>query len=122
MLKKWFYILILTAGVSSCYYDNEEELYPRDPNACDTVNVTYSKTVLPMLQNQCYVCHSEAAAQGNVVLEGYDKVRTEVENGRFFGAINHAQGFTPMPYNMPKLPECTIKQMKAWIAAGALNN
>lgn len=122
MLKKCFYILILTAGVSSCYYDKEDELYPRDPNGCDTSNVTYNKTILPMLQNQCLVCHSQASASGNIVLEGYDQVKTHVDDGRFFGAISHAPGFTPMPHNMPKLPECTVNHVKAWINKGAPNN
>ncbi len=122
MLKKCFYILALTVGLSACYYDKEEELYPADPNACDTVNVSYSKTVLPMLQSQCYVCHSQAAAQGNVVVEGYNNLKPQVDNGNFFGAINHEPGFSPMPQGGHKLPDCTLKQIKSWIAKGAPND
>ncbi|MGZ5244278.1 MAG: hypothetical protein ACXWDO_02460 [Bacteroidia bacterium] len=122
MLRKYFSLLFISLALNACYYDKEEELYPIDPNACDTVNVTYSKTVLPMLVNQCYVCHSQAAAQGNVVLEGYDRLKPYVSSGQFFGAINHAAGYNPMPKGGAKLPECTINQIKAWINKGAKND
>ena len=122
MLKKCFYILAIAVTFSACYYDKEEELYPVNPNGCDTVNVSYSKTVVPMLQNQCYVCHSQAAGQGNVVVEGYDKLKPLVDNERFFGAISHADGFHPMPQGGNKLPDCTLKQIKAWIDKGAPND
>ncbi|RYD71393.1 MAG: hypothetical protein EOP53_23760 [Sphingobacteriales bacterium] len=114
--------MLIISGLSACYYDKEEELYPKDTNSCDTVNVSYSKTVLPMLQNQCYVCHSAAAGQGNVVLEGFDKLKIFVDNGKFFGAISHSPGYSMMPQGGNKLPECTLNQIHAWINKGAPNN
>lgn len=118
-----FFVLCITIGVSfsGCYYDKEENLYPGIAN-CDTANVSYSGTVLPLLQNNCYACHSTAAGQGGIILEGYANVVIRVNDGKLMGAISHASGFSPMPKNGQKLAECDIKRVQTWINAGALDN
>lgn len=114
-------ILGLLLGTSGCYYDNEEFLYPTTAS-CDTTNIKYSTLVLPMLQNNCLGCHSQAAASGNVILEGYTNVKTYATNGKLYGTISQAQGFSAMPKNGAKLNACDISNLKRWIDAGALNN
>lgn len=109
-------VLILDA----CYYDNEEELYPS--NNCNTASVSYSSTILPIISNNCYSCHSNAARQGNVILEGYAALKVMVDNGKLEGAINHRSGFSPMPQGATKLIDCQLNQISSWINAGALNN
>lgn len=103
-----------------CYYDNEEDLY--GPVECDTGNVTYSSDVLPVLEQNCYVCHSAASNQGGVTLEGYNALKIYVDNGRFIGAIMHEDGFSPMPQSAPQLPQCTLDKIQAWVDEGAPNN
>lgn len=104
----------------ACYYDVEEELYV--DTGCDTDNVTYTETILPILEANCYSCHSESLNTGNVTLEGYSKLKVTVDSGRFLGAIRHESGFAPMPENQPQLASCTIEKIEAWVAAGAPNN
>ncbi|MCB0621632.1 MAG: hypothetical protein KDC43_27785 [Saprospiraceae bacterium] len=116
-------VLLLLASlifVPSCYYDNEEELYPFVE--CDTTAVTYTETVLPVLENNCYVCHSAAANLGGITLEGYQNLLTYVNSGRFLGAIRRQEGFSPMPQNASQLPDCTLDQIEAWINLGAPEN
>ena len=109
--------------LSGCYYDNEQELYPDGGGtACDTVNVSYASTVLPIIQSQCYVCHEQSVRFGNVNLEGYENVRIYANNGRLYGAIAHLSGFSFMPQGRNKLPDCQIAQIKSWIDNGAPNN
>ncbi|MEZ4776699.1 MAG: hypothetical protein R3D00_26220 [Bacteroidia bacterium] len=110
--------LILTG----CYYDNEEDLYPASTNTCDTTNVTYSAIVQPLLQNRCYVCHDAVSKSGNIALDTYNDVLKMVNNGKLWGAINHDQGYVPMPDGEPKLSACTLDKIKSWINAGASNN
>ena len=116
--------LLILAG---CYYDNEEELYPNQNTGCDTTNVTFAGTVLPVIDANCKTCHSGGFPQGNVRLEDYASISAagkipEGQYGSLYGSVNHSQGNSPMPKNGNKLPDCTIKQIKAWIDAGTPNN
>ncbi|HTX88660.1 MAG TPA: hypothetical protein VMC08_06705 [Bacteroidales bacterium] len=123
-MKKIFWITGMLASVlafsSGCYYDNEEDLYPQ--TTCDTTHVTYSGSVVPILQSNCYVCHSTALANGGVILDTYVGVQVVVQNGKLWGAINHFNGFYPMPKDSPKLPDCNITVIKKWIDAGSPDN
>ncbi len=106
--------------LASCYYDDEVTLYP--PTECITLNMSYQADVIPILENNCYVCHSAGANQGNVTLEGYTEIRKYVDSGQLMGAINHQNGFSFMPKDAPKLNDCNISKIESWIAAGAPNN
>ena len=113
-------VLLAMLAIPACYYDNEEELYPQ--GECNTTNISFAQDIVPIIQQQCYVCHSSAANQGNITLEGHANFVTYAQNGRLLGAINHQSGFVPMPQNAPKLNACNIAKIEAWVAAGALNN
>ncbi len=122
-MKKTLYLLLLLIPLlhmGACYYDAEDELYPEV--VCDTTAVTYSGIVLPIIQQSCYTCHSEAANQGGVNIEGYPQIKAFVDNGLLLGAIKHQSGFSPMPKNSPKMPDCEILQIETWIDQGAQNN
>ena len=113
-------ILLTMVIFSSCYYDVEELLYP--PGECVTTNMSYQNNIVPILQNNCYVCHSAAVNTGGVTLEGHASLLNLVNNGRLVGAINHQSGFSPMPQGAPKLPSCDIAKIEQWIADGPPNN
>lgn len=121
-MKKLAIIFIISSLVlAGCYYDKEDLLYPS--GNCDTTNSSYSGVVQPALQAYgCFGCHSGAAPSGNVLLNSYAAVKTYVQNGKLFGAITHAAGYTPMPQGGNKMSPCNINKIKAWIDAGALNN
>lgn len=112
-----FFILLLQGA---CYYDVEEEIYP--DNQCVTTGVGYQATVLPIIQNNCYICHSQSVRQGNVVLEGYANLKAYADNQKLLGVIKHQQGFPQMPQGQPKLGDCNIAKIAAWIEAGAPDN
>lgn len=122
-MKKFITILfVFSILFSSCYRDVEELLYPAD-GTCDTNGVTYSGTVVPLLQsNGCIGCHSGGAPSGNISLDGYANVRVVAQNGKLYGAINHSPGFSPMPQGGNKMSACNINKIKAWIDAGIPNN
>lgn len=105
---------------SSCYYDNEETLYP--PTECVTADMSYQTDIVPIISNNCYVCHSAISNTGNVTLEGYTELKKYVDSGQLMGAINHDPGYSPMPDNAPKLGDCNIAKIESWIAAGAQDN
>ena len=118
---KWaILILIVFTVFSGCFYDNEEDLYPNI--TCDTSSLSYSQDILPILVSQCYGCHSAAANNGNVNIEGYDNLIPYVQNNRLMGTIQHLDGFSPMPPNANKLSNCNISKLQQWIDDGAPNN
>jgi hypothetical protein len=85
---------------------------------CDTLNITYQGTVLPLLQDNCIGCHNSSVP----LLLTYNDVKVQVNNGKLLCAINHGSGCKPMPKNAAMLSPCKIKQITKWIASGALNN
>ena len=118
-MKYFGLFLLVLFGLNSCYYDVEEELYP---GGCETINLSYSQDIVPILENNCLSCHNQASNFGNVTLEGYDNVLLFVTNGELLGSIKHESGFSPMPQNAAQLVECDIEKIETWIADGAPNN
>lgn len=119
-------IIIALVILSGCYYDNEEELYPYKPD-CDTTNVTFSGTILPLINSNCKVCHSGSAPEANIRLEGYATISTQAkipagQAGSLYGAVSHDPGNSPMPKSGTKLSDCNISKIKAWIDAGTPDN
>ena len=125
--------LTVTSMFHACYYDVETSLVQHDTMVvytdsggnnigCDTTNVSYSQVVEPMINQNCLACHSQVAQLGGVNLEGYINVMVYVENGQFLGALNGAPAYIPMPKDAPKLDDCTLAKINAWVHQGAPNN
>jgi hypothetical protein len=119
------FLIIVTflLSATSCYYDNEEALYPSQNIECDTTNVTFSGMIAPMLANNCLSCHSNAtaASSGNGIrLEDFADVQTRAAT--ISGSINRTGSFAPMPKNSSKLKSCLISQFDIWLHNGTPNN
>ena len=124
-MKKNIYllILILVTLVFSCYYDNEEALYPSLNTSCDTANVSFKGTIASMLSSNCFSCHSNATAASfgnNIHLEDFVDVKNNAT--AVSGSIKHTGNYSPMPKNGGKLKDCLIWQFDIWIRNGMLNN
>ncbi len=107
----------------SCYYDNEESLYPVLNSSCDTTNVTYAGKIVSMMSNNCLSCHSNSSAPGSgngIALENYADVKARVT--AITGSINQTGSYSPMPKNGGKLKACLITQFGIWVRNGASNN
>ena len=104
----------------SCYYDNEEALYPTLNNACDTTNVTYSGTIAPLLNNNCTGCHGGSIPSGGILLTNYASVQTVASSGMLMNALN-GNGVPVMPAS-GSLSVCKIAQFQIWIRNGMPNN
>jgi mono/diheme cytochrome c family protein len=89
---------------------------------CDTTSITYSKTIVPIFQYNCYGCHSTIQPQGNLDLTQYANVKMKVDDGKLLGSITHSIGFVPMPSKDIMLNNCYITQIRKWIESGAPNN
>ncbi len=117
---RYVFVLLLSICVLGCYYDSEEDLY--GTTDCNITESTYSQDVLPILEEYCYGCHSEAVNSGNITLEGYDRVKPFADSGQLLGSVNWDPGFSAMPKNQAQLVECDIEKISIWISEGAMNN
>lgn len=106
--------------LSSCYYDNYDDL-ATNANPCDTINMSYSANVAPIMSGSCVSCHSGNAPSGNIALETYSDVKAQADNGKLLGSIKHLAGYSPMPKGQSKLSECDINIVDAWIKQGTKN-
>lgn len=124
-MKKLICLALIAALIAGCYYDSEEQLYPKPDTTCDTSGVTFSKTILPILQTNCLNCHSaaeNAASGGSVNLEDFASLKQFVDGGNFYGAITHNPLYSRMPKDGARLDTCSIAKIKIWIDKGALKN
>ena len=125
-------VCVFAAG---CYYDSEQSLYPNTTNnnnnntTCDTTNVTYSATIVPILtsggSSSCYSCHAAdtyVSLGGNIELDGYANLKIYASNGRLLGAMTHTSGYSSMPKNLPQLSSCDIAKVRVWVRSGIANN
>lgn len=119
-----FIVLLITFFfiLAGCYDHNEEDLYPQIFKTCDSTDVTYSKTIEPILQTNCYLCHASSIASGGVTLDNYAGVKAEVVNNNLLNAVTHDNIVPPMPLNAAELNDCLIAQIKIWIREGAPDN
>jgi hypothetical protein len=120
-------ILLAAIGVSafllyfsSCSKNNAVQL--SGGATCDTTNVKYSTQIVSILQNNCYVCHQGPGASSGIDFSNYTFFKGWAESGYLVGDITAAPGHIPMPYGLPKLSDCDINTIIAWINQGMQNN
>ncbi len=128
-MKRIFFRFVLCGGLltamlslGGCYYDSEEALYPQLDTVCDTTNVTYAGSVVPILAANCYSCHSNANAAAfgdNIRLESYNDVKNSLD--RLYGAVTWDDSYAKMPKDGSKLPDCSIRILEIWMEQGAPN-
>jgi len=91
------------------------------PLPCDP-NVTYTKTILPIITNYCQSCHGGVNPQGGISLTDYKTISDAVNGDRFMGAIEWLDTFKPMPKDNDKLSDCKISQFLTWKNDGTPQN
>lgn len=88
---------------------------------CDTVDVTFSGDIAPIVQNSCQGCHNGNFAQGGVTLENYDDINALVIFNSLPEIIGGDGEEALMPPNNP-LSDCQVRMFEIWIENGAPND
>lgn len=89
---------------------------------CDTLNVTYSGTIVPIINARCSSCHSGSSPSGSIDLTQYTTVRDLALDGRLEGSIKRLPDpYIPMPPTLG-LNDCRVNQFMIWIQDGAPQN
>src|ERR1035437_2224551 len=105
--------LLLT---SACKHDPFTRLsnLPADSTvttSCDTTNVTYTASIVPILQTYCTTCHgatSYASSGGGFKLATYSYFSGFAKSGLMMNSINQVAGISAMPKGENKLSACNI--------------
>ncbi|MBL7682841.1 MAG: hypothetical protein JNK00_05735 [Flavipsychrobacter sp.] len=123
-MKKILVLFISVITFSGCYFDKEDQLYPKTTTGCDTTNVTFSATVLPVMQQKCATagCHDALVKQSGYDLNLYADVKKCVTDNKLLPVIRQDAGAKAMPQGGAKLDDCTISKISAWVNRGMLNN
>jgi len=119
---------VLILGFQQCSPKSKDITLPDDnPMECEDLNVSFSATVMPIINANCLSCHSGAGANGGIRLENLTEISTQAaispgNYGSLYGVISHSSGNSPMPKNTSKLSDCDISKIKSWIDAGMPDN
>ncbi|MEO8068796.1 MAG: cytochrome c [Flavobacteriales bacterium] len=115
------HLLVVAPLLVACRHDARDVLPPMV--VCDTTAVTWSGTVVPILQTRCALstCHV-TGGNGTGNFTTYAGVQTQVANGKLLNAVQHLPGALPMPPNAPAIPACEIQALVTWVNDGALEN
>ena len=114
------FILIL----SSCLYSNLEEMNPLEELCVtDTVSVTYTKDIAPLLTENCgttNTCHQTTGNLSDVPLATYEDVNSVVITGQLLSAVTHDGNAPFMPKGGNILEDCKLNKIRAWINQGVI--
>jgi hypothetical protein len=103
-------------GLSSCYYDNEEDLYGI---TCDTTAVSYSADIWPIIETNCQTgCHAPGGSAIGHIFTDHASVLAKVTNGSMMNRVVELRNMPPSGV----LTDCQVNRMRAWILQGALDN
>ncbi len=120
--KSWlsFGLFTMIVVFNSCYYDHFDALYPSVViiDACDTTRAyTYTASIQYIMAESCISCHNSSSQSGNINLDNYDGVVSQIANGKLVGTIDRASGYKAMPPTT-SLRQCEIDKIKTWITNG----
>lgn len=113
-------LFILLLG--SCTKDRAEEVVVLNPSVCDSVQVSYSADIQPVIQLNCSVsgCHDGGTVAGGYNFSTHSEVSSNIST--ILCAIRHRPGCSPMPKFAAKLADSTIQDFDCWDIQGRLNN
>lgn len=117
-MKLKLIFISLLALTFVCCGDDDDNMMTDD---CDTSGITYTNTVASIINGSCSIpgCHVPNSSTFSMI--DYNATFIAAGFGSMVGALNHEPGFTPMPNppGSPRIAQCDIDKIEAWIADGA---
>jgi len=114
--------LLVGIFISSCYYDNAEEMYQNLPKDCDLTAISFNQDIAPIISTNCGGCHGAVAPSAGLSLTNHAQISAAAISGKIMDRISRQVGDPLlMPQGSPMI-KCNIDKIDAWIKAGAVNN
>lgn len=110
--------LIFSLHLASCANNKKDEPKPVTASECETI--TYSASVVPIIQQNCTTpyCHDANSVNGN--FNNYEELKIRVDDGRFKNSV--IDGNIPVMPQTGKLPDAQIRILQCWLNNGAPKN
>ena len=110
-------VAVIVSILFSCNYDHKIHVDPIIQQAyiCDSIAVTFSEDIFPVLNSHCIYCHQSSNPTSGVPLGTYNQIAKNAKNGLLVGVITKSSGFQPMPPNDDTLTRCEISKIKQWV-------
>ena len=118
-------LLFIVTFISSCYYDNQEELHPNvnSSGGCDTTSIiTYTRNIVPIMVESCGSnnsgCHQNSSSSNfNIGLNSYAEI-IAIDTTQLMSTITQDGNYTKMPRGGNKLADCQIAIIQKWVNTG----
>jgi hypothetical protein len=111
------FIMASLAGLCSCYYDNEEMLYPNE-SSCYNAEVSFDIHIKPLIESKCATAGCHVAGTGRVVLDTYPAIKNIADNGQLKDRVLTRKDMPPAG----PLSVCDQETLRAWLDNGSVNN
>ena len=111
--KKFLLLSFSLLFLSGCYYDVEKELYPASPD-CTTTGITYSNTIMNIVNTNCAISGCHIAGTGRSDLTKYSGVNAVASNGSMRQKVLIDKSMPPLK----PLSECEMLQIETWLKSG----
>ena len=121
-ITKKLNIITLIASLSIVIYacesnSNDDMMTPTSDTCTEMADVTFTSSVLPILQANCQNCHGGSNEQGNFNYDNYCTTLSFAKNGKLSGSVNHTSGFSSMPKDQNQLSVEDLKVIDNWVAS-----
>jgi hypothetical protein len=105
--------------LSGCSKDED----PVDMIDCTGVTPTYTSDIKSILDASCAKsgCHDSITQADGKNFSTYATASAISLTNEFLGAVQHRQGFMPMPKDGPKLSDDKIQLLTCWVQNGSPN-
>ena len=113
-------VAFLLVGLSGCYNDKEELLYPQEAPTCSNTDSKFSTAVNSIIQNKCASsgCHDANTQASGYQFVSYTDINDNIESVKNSIFVT---GSMPKTGSAP-LTEKEKVALKCWIDAGSPNN
>ena len=112
---------VLAVFLTSCYYDNKEELLQNIEGAgCDSSDLTYDAKIGSILDASCAIsgCHDSNTKENGYDFSQYSTTSTAVTSGRLAAVLSSGS----MPKSPGTITACDKQNVIKWINNGAPQN
>ena len=110
-------IIVVVICLPACNFDKGELPKPQTKSLCDSLNVTYTNTIAPIISAHCISCHKAGFAPGDFTM--YSVVKAKADAGSLKNRVLILQD---MPKGGPPLSVSDQQKIQCWLDAGSPNN
>jgi hypothetical protein len=118
----WSGVLLIVWGCTHTPWADAPPFVPADTEECDVSAVSFSRDIVPIMEEYCYSCHKGVMVSGNISLDTYEGVKEAADDGSLVGSVTGDPEYLFMPEAAPPLTDCLIRKIVAWIANGSPEN